>query len=128
MTCSEVPCSDKHYARGMCRRHYMKHWHKTPAGKARRKRQGNDPEYQRQYRYNLKPGEYDALLLAQGGLCAICRADTPGIRTRSFYVDHDHDTGRVRGLLCHRCNSALGYLNDDSALLAKAVHYLETHG
>ena len=48
--------------------------------------------------------QYDALLAAQGGGCAIC-GNPP--KTRRLHVDHDHKTGRVRGLLCHRCNRAL---------------------
>ena len=48
--------------------------------------------------------EYDRLLAAQGGGCAIC-GNPP--KTRRLHVDHDHKTGRVRGLLCHRCNRAL---------------------
>ena len=48
--------------------------------------------------------EYDRLLSAQGGGCAIC-GNPP--KTRRLHVDHDHKTGRVRGLLCHRCNRAL---------------------
>jgi len=47
---------------------------------------------------------YEALLDAQGGGCAICGAKP---KTRRLHVDHDHATGKVRGLLCHRCNRAL---------------------
>src|SRR5437867_13162633 len=52
----------------------------------------------------LSLAEYDALLAAQGGGCAIC--DRPP-KTRRLDVDHDHRTGKVRGLLCHRCNRGL---------------------
>jgi hypothetical protein len=48
--------------------------------------------------------QYDAMLAAQGGGCAICGTKP---KTRRLDVDHDHKTGRVRGLLCHRCNRAL---------------------
>lgn len=52
----------------------------------------------------VSDAEYERLLAAQGGGCAICGA-TP--KTRRLHVDHDHKTGAVRGLLCHRCNRAL---------------------
>ena len=63
------------------------------------------------------------MLADQGGVCAVCsREPTPGI---SLHVDHDHETGRIRGLLCFRCNNALGDLEDDPALLRVATRYLE---
>lgn len=52
----------------------------------------------------LPSGEYEAMLAAQDGHCALCPA-TP--KTRRLHVDHDHKTGAVRGLLCYRCNNAL---------------------
>lgn len=55
-------------------------------------------------RTGISEAEYDARLVAQNGGCAIC-GTTP--KTRRFHVDHDHRTGAVRGLLCHRCNRNL---------------------
>lgn len=75
--------------------------------------------------YGLTPERYDELLIAQGGGCAICGrpdAHKGGIR---LHVDHDHDTGKVRGLLCSRCNQSIGAFEDDPALLRLAVAYLE---
>jgi hypothetical protein len=74
--------------------------------------------------YGLAPGEYDALLEAQGRACAICRTTVPGAG-RSWAVDHDHKTGRVRGLLCARCNLAIGGMGDDPELLRAAADYVE---
>jgi hypothetical protein len=78
------------------------------------------------HRYGITREEYDALTIKQGGLCAICKGSDPrrGKSTRLF-VDHDHETGRVRGLLCHRCNVALGGFSDDIARLRAAANYLE---
>lgn len=77
--------------------------------------------------YGLTVEEYEALLDEQGGLCAICqrpeRAQRAG-RTMRLPVDHDHTTGRIRGLLCHSCNRAIGLLQDDPALLVRAADYL----
>lgn len=66
---------------------------------------------------------FERLLAVQGGRCAICRC-TP--RTRRLAVDHDHDTGMVRGLLCKRCNhDLLGAAHDDVQILRNAVYYLD---
>ena len=73
------------------------------------------------YLYGLLSGDYDEMLVAQGGVCAICRrppSDNP------LDVDHDHTTGEVRGLLCHRCNVGLGYFGDGLLGLESALRYL----
>ncbi len=59
------------------------------------------------------------MLAAQHGVCAICQT-APAI-----HVDHDHRTGQIRGLLCFRCNAALGQLADDPLVLRRAARYLE---
>lgn len=62
-------------------------------------------------------------MTAQGGVCAICgRAPRDDI---SLHVDHDHATGAVRGLLCFRCNNAVGDLEDDPAILRRAAVYVD---
>ena len=58
-------------------------------------------------KYGITAAQYDAMLAAQGGHCAICPATEPSGRGKLFHVDHDHVTGRVRGLLCHACNTVL---------------------
>ena len=70
-------------------------------------------------KYGLSPGELEALLAAQGGLCAICRSRP------AEHVDHDHVSGKVRGVLCFPCNVALGHLRDDVSLFKSAIDYLE---
>ena len=75
--------------------------------------------------YGISTADYDALLTAQGGGCAICGSKTPkSSRSKHLFVDHDHDTGDVRGLLCHQCNAAIGLFQDDPARIAAAVAYL----
>jgi predicted nucleic acid-binding Zn ribbon protein len=76
-------------------------------------------------RYQMQPGDYDALLLAQGGRCAICGADEAGGKGGRFHVDHNHATGRVRGLLCHGCNLGIGMLRDDPDVMRAAIRYVE---
>lgn len=71
--------------------------------------------------YGLTPEDYDSLLHQQQGGCAICGQAPNG---RALNVDHDHVTGRVRGLLCDDCNQAIGKLKDDPQLLLRAAKYL----
>lgn len=72
-------------------------------------------------KYGLSTADYDAMLTAQSGLCAICSNPPGKIR---LHVDHDHETGEVRGLLCAACNRGIGSLRDDPALLLSALAYL----
>ena len=75
-----------------------------------------------QREYGLSIDEYKAMLRAQGDACAIC-AQPPG--ERSLAVDHDHETGEVRGLLCSACNAGLGMFGDSSPTLIRAWEYLQ---
>ncbi len=71
------------------------------------------------------------MLLLQNGVCALCRkAETSTYkgRIRQFAIDHDHATGKVRGLLCSTCNIGIGHLQDSPALLEAAAAYLRAHG
>jgi hypothetical protein len=74
---------------------------------------------QRRRVYGLAPGAYDALLTEQDGKCAICQKFT------KLGVDHDHDSGAVRGLLCGNCNIGIGNLRDDIGVITGALNYLE---
>lgn len=80
-------------------------------------------DYSRKQMYGMGPGAYDAMLAAQEGRCAICRSDKGGGRG-GFHVDHCHDLGHVRGLLCHGCNVSLGHFQHDTAVLEAAIQYL----
>lgn len=73
-------------------------------------------------KFGITAETYDEMLAGQGGVCAIC--ERPPRDDISLHVDHEHGTGRVRGLLCFRCNNALGDFEDDAALLLRAVHYV----
>lgn len=68
------------------------------------------------------------MLRAQGGTCAICYEalkDACPTAAEPAAVDHDHETGRVRGILCHRCNHALGHLRDSPEIARRAGLYLQ---
>ena len=77
-------------------------------------------------RYNISLGQYEEMLAAQGGKCAICGGVNTGKRsTFNLAVDHDHKTGEVRALLCNHCNRGLGFLKDDTTILERALEYLK---
>lgn len=80
--------------------------------------------------HGISVAEYTAILETQNGLCAICgKQETSYVRRhkiiRRLAVDHCHDTGKIRGLLCTTCNQGIGSFNDDPRLLRKAAQYLE---
>jgi hypothetical protein len=80
----------------------------------------------REREYGLSHDEFLALIEAQGGVCAICGNTEDSRVARQLSVDHDHDTGAIRGLLCNRCNPMLGYARDNIAVLKAAIAYLES--
>lgn len=79
--------------------------------------------YKLNYLYGLTPEQYETMLAEQGGVCKICKGLDNG-RWKLLAVDHCHSTGKVRGLLCAKCNKGLGQFNDDAALLKAAITYL----
>lgn len=82
---------------------------------------GGERTYHLRRRYGITAEEADAMLEAQGGVCAICRV------APAAHVDHDHSTGAVRALLCFNCNGGLGQFRDDPAVLQAAVFYVQHH-
>jgi hypothetical protein len=74
--------------------------------------------------FNLTLEDYDQMVAAQDGGCAIC-GDAPD-EGKTFHIDHEHETGEVRGLLCQRCNHALGLFRESNDLLYAAAEYLST--
>lgn len=78
--------------------------------------------------YGLDWEVYEQMYEDQNGCCHICKKDMllyEKDKLNVAHVDHDHDTGEVRGLLCHYCNAGIGYLQDNPMLLRKAADYLE---
>jgi hypothetical protein len=96
-----------------------KRWYKTHA-KAVRHRQ-----LLRQY--GLTIHQFNDLLSIQGYCCAICKGSTAAPQGRDWAVDHDHKTGKVRGLLCQWCNVALGAAKDNPVTLRMMANYIEGH-
>ena len=81
------------------------------------------------YRFGITDEHFSLLLAAQQGKCAICDATEclPKSGKRQLAIDHDHNTGQIRGLLCTRCNVGLGMFRDELALVERAVAYLSKH-
>lgn len=80
-------------------------------------------------KYGLTQAEYDVLFSKQGGVCAICLSEEQRTHHRTgrkflLAVDHDHETGRVRGLLCTKCNKAIGTLGDTHEMISRVMVYL----
>lgn len=73
------------------------------------------------YRYGMSPADYDVLYQKQDGKCAICVRDN-----KKLMIDHSHITGKIRALLCPRCNGGLGYI-EDITFITKAKQYLKDH-
>lgn len=77
-------------------------------------------------RYNITQAVYSEMLAEQSGSCKICQK--PAKTSRGLFVDHCHKTGKVRGLLCATCNTALGKFDDNPEVALRAVEYLVTQG
>jgi hypothetical protein len=90
-------------------------------GKASKDKMGGSRSYHLKRRYGITTADADLMLERQGGVCAICRA------APAAHVDHDHETGAVRALLCFNCNGGLGQFKDDPFLLQMAALYVEGH-
>lgn len=74
--------------------------------------------------YGLTPESYAALVASQNGCCAICGQPLP-LKRQHQHVDHCHQTGRVRGVLCQHCNVLLGFARENPRTLGRAIAYLE---
>ena len=78
-------------------------------------------------RYNITPEQLEVMYKEQDNCCKICNTHKDDT-TRGLFIDHNHSTLEVRGLLCNNCNIAIGHLKDDTELLDKAKQYLKTNG
>jgi Recombination endonuclease VII len=78
------------------------------------------------FEYGVDPDTYDRMLSEQGGVCALCKKPETMKNRKNLCVDHDHQTGKVRGLLCQRCNQGLGWLGDTVEGLEAAIEYVRS--
>lgn len=82
--------------------------------------------YTLSYLYGITSERWDALFAAQGRRCAICLTEHPD--GRGWSTDHNHATGKVRGILCARCNAGIGMLGDDPTTMQRAARYVASGG
>lgn len=126
-----------------CERERAQEWRQDNPEEARKisrewqaKRRAKNPQRNRdeqwawrlQREYGITVLQYHDLFEKQGGGCAICQSPDPRHASGRMVVDHDHNGGGIRGLLCGWCNSALGYLKDDPELAHRAIEYLKKGG
>ena len=130
VTCSAEGCDKPAKCRGLCANHYYKKkWadgHRQPSDNYDSRRNAR-----LKHRYGITAADYDAMYTQQGGCCAICRkhaeaGNSPAHWKEKLAVDHCHDTGKVRGLLCNDCNAGIGHLANESVALSAAA-YLRLH-
>ena len=78
-------------------------------------------------KFGIDRQTYDDMLELQNGVCAICGTSDPGYKRGAWSVDHDHRSGKVRGLLCNHCNLLLGHARDSIENLRRAIDYLKEY-
>lgn len=100
-SCLIPQCTEEHEAKGYCKKHYMI-----------------------LYKFDIKPEEYYQKFIEQNGVCSICQQECK--QKKMLSLDHNHATGKVRGLLCSSCNMALGGFGDSVEILKSAINYLES--
>ena len=117
-----MPYKDPILARAAGRKSYAKHgrrpgkWDSTVAGKLLKR------NWHLTRTYGITLEQYNALLIAQAGVCKICGRPP---KKRPLHVDHNHKTKVIRGLLCFRCNYGLSWFHEDAAVLTRAGEYLK---
>ena len=119
-TCSRCRVSQGEYGKRWAERNPGKR--RATVKRTREKRRAEDRLRYVNRAYGLTAAAYEAMLERQDRRCLLC-----GKQPQILCVDHDHATGRVRGLLCRRCNAGLGHLRDDGTLIAAAIGYLLSH-
>lgn len=109
---------------------YQKAWRARPEYRAQRKDyyRANREAYRDKWlrrTWGISLAEFTALLDGQDGRCAICGTKNPG--KKGFAIDHDHSTGRIRGVLCRGCNTGIGLLGESVDTMISAIEYIKRH-
>lgn len=131
--CTVTDCNSKRRANGLCRHHYNKLIRKRDPKKVK---DWNVDYYGRNRnvildrillkRYGITREQWNILFQQQNQTCAICRTDVS--KGTGWQTDHNHSTGKLRGILCNGCNSLLGWSFESVAILENAIAYLKLHG
>lgn len=101
-------------------------WRRLPIGQARTR------SYQLKCKFGITPEQFEAMKQSQNGLCAICNKPESKLhrmtkKTLPLHIDHCHITGRIRALLCSRCNLSIGMFDDNIEWLEASLAYLKKH-
>lgn len=118
-------CTQRCCNAAIAKRDYRKHIYRHRNRAAQRRRSARHLDYRLQSKYGITLADFNRILAEQGGGCGICGAVESRSKGPRLHVDHDHVTGKVRGLLCAACNHGIGQLGDDSERVKSAVRYLE---
>lgn len=122
-----------------CRAAYQRNWQAKNPDKVkanRRKYGGTSAKRTHQLKWRLKkagfqgelsPGLYNLMLQQQHNECASCGVELLKLPKRQVHLDHCHKTSKIRGILCHHCNAALGFMGDDPDKIRKLAKYIESH-
>ena len=129
MTCGKEKIATDFYVRNKV--NMVRHSSCKECDKERvRKRHQDNPERTRnndlKRNYGITITEHRQMFEEQNGVCAICKGEGDG-KWKKLCVDHDHKTGKVRQLLCRRCNMILGQADDDISLFQEYIEYLKKH-
>lgn len=112
----------------VCTRKFTKDWMELNKGRVKTYRKGWNDEYRQESllieRYRITLNDYNIMLVNQNYCCKICLKHRSQFK-KALHVDHCHTTGKIRGLLCFKCNSVLGYFKDDINLFQNAINYLK---
>lgn len=116
-----------------CQSKWQKEFYSDPINKQKRiDRQSTKEakirarEYDLKSKYGITSADYEEMLKSQDSKCKTCGTNVPGGRsTKYFHVDHCHDSGKIRGLLCSSCNKALGLLKESISTLENLIKYIE---
>jgi hypothetical protein len=122
--CTVNGCNKPLECKGMCAMHYMRDVRANNPAMYEKQRK-RDLDALRQRKYGISSATYARAFQAQKGRCAICKSSQTS--KKGWHVDHDHETGQFRGILCHRCNIGLGLFADSPKLLARAARYIIKH-
>lgn len=115
-----------YYMCAVCKKEHEKEQYLIPARQEQIKKTARRSYIKRTYGISLE--DYEDLIIAQNSVCAICEKDLSSLSGRELHIDHCHDSGKIRGILCSHCNVGIGNLNDDIDLLYAAIDYLSKEG
>lgn len=131
IVCLECNKEKQNYGKGVCNTCYHKIWaRKQDRKNYRAEYRKENPNYFRSkhlyYTFGITLEKYEIMLKKQGGLCAICSKVC--VSGKNLAVDHCHETGKIRGLLCANCNRGIGCFSDKKEIVEKALNYLQIYG